>query len=316
MLNDPPTCSEARRELEAFSLNELSGREARSLQRHLRSCSSCATEAREVARLISGVRSLASPRPGVHPSRIVATATLTAGLVCLITWTFSGARPARAPETALLRNSRASPEVERLIAAQRPDGSWDDPGGTSPALTMGLSALATVGCLRDVTGDSRALAAGDRGCKFLVQALAASRREDDTEEAPDLRLRAYGAAAWALGIAAERWPGRYRVEAANAFRRLDALARSWVREDGGIAPSDLTRLVMSSAYREVASLRIAGFRVEPVEYADVDDTTAGRTATRLIAHAREPKPAGAPAVSQLASRILANALPRPGSARF
>jgi hypothetical protein len=59
-----PECVAARRQIEAYLLNDLSETEARSLAVHVRGCPACATQLRESTRLLGLLGSL----PGANPS--------------------------------------------------------------------------------------------------------------------------------------------------------------------------------------------------------------------------------------------------------
>jgi hypothetical protein len=116
---------------------------------------------------------------------------------------------------------------------------------------VGLSGLATVGCLRAGFADEAAAEAARRGCDFLVAALA--REEASTAAAsPELALRAQAAASWALGTAAVRWPDRYRDDAIAAIRRLSRLRESWRPGSAG----DVTATLVSNAYRTASAIGV------------------------------------------------------------
>jgi Putative zinc-finger len=250
MLTRPhPTCAEVRRELTSFALREMSAADAALVREHLDGCAPCAREGADVFRLVGGLRSTARRGAAAWPRRAACAAGIAA-LLAVIWFSPDSDAPAVAAQAGPARAST----VAGLLAAQAEDGAWrEDPRDGASLFTVGLSGLATVGCLRAAPADPAAEDAARRGCDFLVAALAANELLP-AGVSPDLSLRAQAAAAWALGTAAVRWPDRYRRDAIVAIRRLGRLRDGWMDESSG----DVTAALVSEAYRAASAIGIAG----------------------------------------------------------
>jgi hypothetical protein len=250
MTPDRLACADVRRRLEARVLGELAFREARAVSRHLAACEACVREAVLVSGLVRELRTLGGRAVAHGPARRART-VLVAGIAMLVAVALA---EWRAHEAFARPASAALPEsLERLIASQAEDGAWRARGTASTAFTIGMSGLAAVACLDPAVPDARAREASARGCDYLAKALV-SREWSDADAAPEMRLRAQAAAAWALSAAARQWPDRYRRDAARAVVALRELADSW--SDGG-TPNELTRRLVDAAWRE-AGRRSAG----------------------------------------------------------
>jgi hypothetical protein len=286
MLTRPrPTCAEVRRELTSFALREMSAADAALLREHLDGCGPCEREGAEVFRLVGGLQSTAGTRAVSWPLR-AACAAGVAALLAVIAFFPDSDAPAPTTQAGLPR----APAVAGLLAAQAEDGAWrEDPRDGASPFTVGLSGLATVGCLRAASADPAAEDAARRGCDFLVAALAANELPPPGAS-PDLLLRAQAAAAWALGTAAVRWPDRYRREAIIAIRRLGQL-----RDEGVPAPpGDVTAALVSHAYRAASAIGVAA---SPSAHGPAAELVAARFAgpsapvTRLAEQALAASPA-------------------------
>jgi hypothetical protein len=304
MLSFPtPACSEIRRELEALALGEVPLREAGLVRRHLERCPACEAAAREVAGLVRQLGTLGPPRR--RPAARRAPVAL-AMLACLAVVVVLDLRRGDDHDDAGAAGGRtyAISGISDLIAAQDADGGWREPGtDRSSTLTVGLSGLATLGCLNGGGGDPVTDRAGQAGCEFLVKTLA--RNPIGTEPLPpDLQLRAQAAATWALAVAAERWPDRWRLEAARARRNLADLEDRWSGHEGGIRFDDVTLLLVAAARGGAPpGARSAAYR-KPAPFD-----------ARLLAETSTAPHSGAP-LTRLASRVLAEALPRGSSRSF
>ena len=255
MLTRPdPACAEVRRELAAFALRELSAADAWIVRRHVAGCSGCARAAAEVVAFVGGLREMGpAPRRAIRVLPAAAAAAIIAIAIVVV-----GARTSdvTAPPPSPRAFDPLPAEIRDLIAAQGPDGAWREDGTASQAdpFTIGLSAMATLGCLANQANDPAVLGAARRGCDFLEQALAADRAAS-TPVSPDLRLRAHAAGAWALGSAARKWPERYRRSAIQAVRALGSLEEA-AGGAGTASPSDLTAALVGTAYRAASSLGV------------------------------------------------------------
>ena len=173
-------------------------------------------------RLVGGLKSAAGPRADRVGLRAASAAAIVGLLILIARDPTSDAAPVP-PSSVTAR----APAVAGLLAAQV--AGWRlarGPPRRRSLFTVGLSGLATVGCLRAGAGDPEAAEAARRGCDFLVAALETNAASPGAVS-PDLALRAQAAASWALGMAALHWPERYRDDAIAAMRRLGRGRGDW-----------------------------------------------------------------------------------------
>lgn len=284
MLSRPePTCAEVRRELTAFALREMSAADAVLVRRHVAGCSACARDGVEVLRLVGGLKSAAGPRQPAWGLKAACAAAIVGILFVVARTPLSGTRELASPGVT------RAPAVAGLLAAQSQDGAWrEDPRDASSLFTVGLSGLATVGCLRAGSEDAAAAEAARRGCDFLVAALA-STDASPVAVSPDLVLRAQAAASWALGMAALRWPERYRDDAIVAIHRLGRLRDGWAPASG-----DVTATLVATAFRTASAIGVI----------DPDRGAASRPAFVPAGATERSAP-----VTRLAEQALASASP-------